>query len=480
MRGQSLIALSVAALAGCTSTNAEPGFRDVAGMVHQRTGDSLRWNQATPDDHKVAEAVRNLLVRPLTVDGALQIALLRNPRLQVLYEDLSIAQADVVQAGLLSNPVFSATITTAEREALDPNLILGVTESFLDLLLIPAKKKMAESSFDEAKYRVGSEVIELATLVKRTCLTVVAAEQALAMRRTIAEAEQASFEIASRQREAGNVNDLVFASQRALAEQSRLDLARAEADLAAVHEQLTRLMGLWGPEVAWHSVDRLPDLPAAEPSLDHLEARAVADRLDLAALRQQVQTLTYALHVARTSRWTGVLDIGVDVARLKDGRVVVGPHASIELPIFDHRQATIGRLEAQWRAAEQLLEARAIEVRSEVREARTRMLYARDAAERYRREIIPTREQLVRLSQQQYDAMLLGVYQLLSAKQGEVNAYREYIDAVRDYWIARGELERAIGGRLPILAPAVASTPAPPPTDRDQPASPDGEHHHHT
>jgi cobalt-zinc-cadmium efflux system outer membrane protein len=44
--------------------------------------------------------------------------------------------------------------------------------------------------------------------------------------------------------------------------------------------------------------------------------------------------------------------------------------------------------------------------------------------------------------------MLLGVYQLLAAKQNEINSYREYIESVRDYWIARADLERAIGTRL--------------------------------
>ena len=44
--------------------------------------------------------------------------------------------------------------------------------------------------------------------------------------------------------------------------------------------------------------------------------------------------------------------------------------------------------------------------------------------------------------------MLLGVYQLIFAKQGEFNVYREYIEALRDYWIARSDLERAVGTRL--------------------------------
>ena len=50
----------------------------------------------------------------------------------------------------------------------------------------------------------------------------------------------------------------------------------------------------------------------------------------------------------------------------------------------------------------------------------------------YRQTVLPLRERLVALSQRNYDAMLLGVYQLLATKQNEANAYREYIEAVRD------------------------------------------------
>jgi len=479
MNRRHALLLSTAALSACASTSAEPGFRSMAADVQARTGHALRWNRATSDDQRAERAVRSLLLKPLTADGAVQVALLRNPRLQAMYEELSVAQADIVQAGLLSNPVFSADVTTAEREALDPNLIVGVTQSFLDLLLIPARKKIAAGEFERAKYRVGSEVLDFAAQTKAAYFKVVAAEQAVAMRRAVAEVQEASSELAERQRQAGGTSELAAMSERALSEQTQLDLARGQAELSAAHEELTRLMGLWGAEVGWRSVDRLPEVPLTEPSVEHLESRAIAERLDLAALRQEVQTLHYALNLATTSRWTGIVDIGADVARLKDGRLVVGPRASIELPIFDQRQAPIARLEAHLRAAEELLQARAIEVRSEVRDARSRLLYARGVIERYRSEIIPTREALVLLSQQQYGAMLLGVYALIQAKQSEVNAYREYIEAVRDYWIARGDVERAIGGALPILDSGPAA-PTPSPLPSGSPAPTSGEHHHHS
>ena len=462
----------LALLAGCASVDAEPGFRDMAATVESRTGHPLHWDRGTEADAKVDDAVRQLLAKRLTAAAAVQIALLRNPTLQATYENLSLAQADVVQAGLLSNPVFTADITTAEREALDPNLILGLTQSFLDLLLIPAKTKIAKSAFDEARYRVGNAVLELVRDVQTAYFAAVAAEQTALLRRTVAESEQASADLYRAQREAGNVNDLTFASEQAVAQEAQLDWTSAEADVAGARERLTRLMGLWGPETAWQSANRLPEVPATEPSLEHLESRAIADRLDLAAIRQEVQTLTYAVHLARASRWTGIIDIGADVARLKDGRVVVGPRASIELPIFDQRRATVARLDAQLRASEQLLAAHAIEIRSEVRDARNRVLYARQAIEQYRTGIIPTRERVVALSQQQYDAMLLGVYPLIQAKQSEINAYRGYIEKVRDYWSGRAALEHAVGGRLP--PPGGGETPLPDPAPTDAPA----QHHH--
>src|SRR5882672_142275 len=134
--------LAVALFAGCASTNPEPGFRDVAATIQGRTGHTLCWNRGTEADERADAVVHGLLAKPLTAAAAVQIALLRNPALQATYEELSLAQADVVQAGLLSNPVFSASVTTAEREAIDPNLIAGLTQSFLDLLLIPAKTKI--------------------------------------------------------------------------------------------------------------------------------------------------------------------------------------------------------------------------------------------------------------------------------------------------------------------------------------------------
>jgi outer membrane protein, heavy metal efflux system len=120
----------------------------------------------------------------------------------------------------------------------------------------------------------------------------------------------------------------------------------------------------------------------------------------------------------------------------------------LELPIFDQGQGAIGRLAAQYRQAQRALEASAVNIRSEVRQARDLMIANRDLAQYYGKVLLPLRRQIVSQTQLQYNAMQKGTYDLLNAKELELEAERDYVQTWRDYWIARTDLERAVGGRL--------------------------------
>jgi outer membrane protein, heavy metal efflux system len=89
-----------------------------------------------------------------------------------------------------------------------------------------------------------------------------------------------------------------------------------------------------------------------------------------------------------------------------------------------------------------------VTVRSQVRRARTRMDQSRRLAEHYRTVLLPLRSKIIQQTQLEYNAMLAGVFQLLLAKRDEIDAGASYIEALRDYWLARTELESAVGGEL--------------------------------
>jgi cobalt-zinc-cadmium efflux system outer membrane protein len=76
------------------------------------------------------------------------------------------------------------------------------------------------------------------------------------------------------------------------------------------------------------------------------------------------------------------------------------------------------------------------------------MLNAREIVDYSSATVLPLRHRVVEESQLQYNAMQISLFDLLRAKQDEVNAARQSVEAQRDYWVTRAELEKAVGGPL--------------------------------
>jgi cobalt-zinc-cadmium efflux system outer membrane protein len=333
---------------------------------------------------------------------------------------------------------------------------LGIVQDFLSVLTLSARKKIAGAELEATLMRVGDAVLRTTFDVQAAYYMLVASQQMLAMRRTVLETGDAAVALAEAQHAAGNINDLDLVNQKGLYEQLRTDVRRSEADVLTAREALTRLLGVWGVQASFHVPAKLPELAPADPPLDHLEALAIQGRLDLASAHAQAQALSHAVALAKNFRFLGSPAAGATFERSPERYTAITPSASIDLPIFDQRQAVVARLEGQLRQAQARERALAVDIRSEVRAARGRLVAMRDVVERYAKVVVPLRHQAVSLSQEQYDAMLLGAYQLLTAKQNEVDATRQLIEALRDYWIARVELDRAVAGAIARVAPARA------------------------
>jgi cobalt-zinc-cadmium efflux system outer membrane protein len=61
---------------------------------------------------------------------------------------------------------------------------------------------------------------------------------------------------------------------------------------------------------------------------------------------------------------------------------------------------------------------------------------------------LPGERRILKESLMHYNAMEIENFELFSTKAEEARTEREYLEAVRDYWITRAELERAVGGNL--------------------------------
>ncbi len=363
-------------ITGCAQVPRKGGFQDVQRMVDERMDYRVSWNQGLPEDREVQQVVESLLEKELTVDSAVQIALLNNARLQATYEELGVTQAEVVQAGLLKNPIVFGSIRFPNVSSAASNLEFGIVQNFVDLLMLPARKKIAAARFEQTKAMVADEVLSIVSEVEKAYFEVQGAANIRQVRAQIVEASGASFEFARRLYEAGNISELNLANEQGQYEEMRVRLAESDILLSTAREQLTRLMGLWGTRIDWQLPSRLPDIPKQEIPMVQLETLAITNRLDLESARRNIDVLAQALGTTVTWRWIGDLDVGISAERDPDRTWVIGPELVLELPLFDQRQAKIAQGEALLRQEVNKLTAMAVDVRSEVRTLRRQVGHA--------------------------------------------------------------------------------------------------------
>jgi cobalt-zinc-cadmium efflux system outer membrane protein len=433
---------------GCATLSPERGHAELGAMVRERVSVPTGWEKGPPSSEAVRAQVVELLQDGLTREKVVRIALVNNPGLQADYEELGVSQAELLEAGLLRNPTIGAMVRLPSEPGAGLNIEFSLVQELLDLFMLPARKRIAEQRFQADVLRTAHEALEVVAEARDAYTAVQAAEKLLRYQAQVVAATDAAAELGRMRFEAGNITPLELATSQTAWQEARAALAREELELYERRERVNRLLGLWGESTEWKVLEPLPELPAGEPPLEHLERLAMRRRLDLAAARGQAALMGQGVSLARSSRFLGTVEVGVSSERDPDGLWLTGPSLVLELPIFDRRQALIGGLEARQRQAERRLTKLAVDARSEVRLARAELRTARGLAEHYGQVLLPLRRRVVEQSQLQYNAMSLSPLQLLEARREEVGTYRDYVEALRDYWKAWIALENAVGGRL--------------------------------
>jgi cobalt-zinc-cadmium efflux system outer membrane protein len=464
-RAAAALALSLS-VAGCGAVSPKADFAEVQTMAGERIGQTLYWSEDGSQGAVRTEQLASIFREPLTAETAVRVALLNNRDLQATYQELGIARADLVQAGLPKNPVLSV-----ERRFSGQALETDVMQNLLDLLVIPLRKRIAGAELAAAKFRVAQAAIDHAFEVETVFYKLQGDLELVEMWRTVASASRASAVAARRMYEAGNITDLELRTEESGLSEAKLELATAEAETTQQRERLNGLMGIWGDATGWTIRPRLPDLGPPDPPLAGLESLAVSRRLDLAAAREEITARAQTLGFTRATRFIPDLEGGAHYEREPEGDGTAGPSFDLTVPLFDQGRAATAKGTALLRQAQEHYYAEAVEIRSAVRSAYASMTAARQKAEFHRRVALPLRAEVLRQSQLHYNAMQVGVLQLLEAKRAQIHAGRSSVEALKDYWIARSALERAVGTKLNTSA---ATSPSEPTRPADN--SPHGAH----
>jgi len=430
----------------CTSVQPQRGFDDVQQDIAARIQQQVHWKNGGPEDQQVAEKVRALLQQPLTVEGAVQVALLTSPKLQATYENLGIAQATLVQAGLIQNPVFDI-VARYPRGGGQRNVDIDISHDFLSLLTLAMHKSISESDFEATRLRVTGVVIDHALSVRQAFYQMQMAEQFKEMMAHVVLSTAAALKAAQKLHAIGNMSAYAHDQYRNMHEETLLMLADAEEMALMSREKINQLLGLWGSATAWTVANRLPVLPDGLVDLSHIEQKAIARSLDLAIKRHEMAVLAKQLGLTERTRFLPDLELGYAWER-GDGEWEDGPSLSVQIPIFDYGQAQHAKRQAQMAQLQRAYVDLAINLRSEARMAAIRVRQAYAKAKHFERVLLPLRQRLVNGAQLEYNAMQIGVFKLLMARKKQIATGQQYMLRLKTYWMAKATLDQLLSGKM--------------------------------
>ncbi|MEP0848075.1 MAG: TolC family protein [Phycisphaerae bacterium] len=493
-----------AAIAGCASVNPRPDYQRAAEHVRRSAGVERLFDpeQLEADARYIDECLSD----GLTAEEAARVALLNNVELQAALYDIGAARADLVQAGLLSNPSLGVALRLPSAGGL-ANIDFDLAQNIAELWQIPVRKRAAERGLDATILAVARLATETAASARTAYYGAAGANRRLEIARENLDVGQKVLELTEFRRQAGAGSELDVNLARGVLLEAELAVKNARLAADSARRALATVLGVSLDADELVLAEDLPEPPAHLFDERLLTAIAWDERLDARALRQSVQgareqlvlqmrrvfpNVSLGLAFERDARPRAQgRDILADTARasIAAGRLtapeiesrsargvdtdfIIGPLLSLELPVFDQNQAQIAKARFTLEQRVRVLEGLGRTIHQEVREAVDQAQTAWEVARFYRDELVPQVSRSLELSRESYRAGQSSILSVLDAERSYLAARDRYAEAMQLAAAAAPLVERTIGLPFEHLLEEMRRRP-PEPTPTTRPAGPE-------
>jgi outer membrane protein TolC len=245
-------------------------------------------------------------------------------------------------------------------------------------------------------------------------------------------------------------------SEEVAYEKARITVAQIDLDIITEREQVQRLLGTHGEDTNWRIKNELSAVSEQPTIPENTETRALEASLDLMEAKHRLEGLARRAGVTRVAGW--LPDITIDFHSLQ-GNPEEDTNASnlnrnwrfgggltVGIPLFDRKQGTLVAVEAQFDALMESYYGMAVDLRSAVREARSRVASSHARAHQYQEVIVPAQRRVTEQTLLQYNAMQIGIFHLLQARREQLDVQLAYVETLREYWSAVAELDALLAG----------------------------------
>jgi len=444
---RNLLLVATFGLSGCAAFSPDSGMNAVSDLTSQTINKDVAFVRTPEGAGAVDARVRQLLSRTLNAETAVQIALLNNKGLQAAYNELALAETDLVEQSLPPNPVFSISRISGNGASEIERQVVG---DILALATLPFRSDIARERFHQAQLRAALATLRLAADVRRAYVRSVAANEMVVLLTDAKATAESTAQLAVKLGETGALNKLDQAREQVFYAETTADLAAARQTAASARERLARLMGLWDDGLDFRLPNQLPPLPRRPQALPSIEADAVAHRIDLQIARLELTALAKSLNLTEATRFVTLLDLAGISRRTQDPEGAPfrerGFDVQFQIPIFDGGEVRVRQAAEIYNLAFNRLTERAVNVRSEARDAYRTYRSAYDIAGHYQREILPLRKIITEEMQLRFSSMQVDIFALLTEARQRLASLRGAIDARQKFFLAQSDLQTAVNG----------------------------------
>ncbi|MFN9709478.1 MAG: TolC family protein [Burkholderiales bacterium] len=450
------LSFCVLLLNGCASIDRASAMAEMSKFLPPGPRGGFIWVQSEADRDTIEQRVAEILAQPLTSERAVEIAWLNHKGLQASFAELGIAQADRAQAGRLANPGLSLgrTRTGAEQE-----IERGLRFDLMSLWLLPKRKDMEQHRYEQVQRDVATEVLRLAYATRKAFLDAVAARQRLIYLEQVMQAAQAGAELSRRMAQAGHFNSLQQAREQSFYAEAVQALTRAQRNEKTTRERLGRWLGLESGGDLLQLPERLNDLPPKILDKADIKGLGLDRRLDIQSAKLAAERAASHLGLTRVTRFINVFEYAQLRQKSDDGEISRGWEIHLELPLFDWGEARVAKAESLYMQAVNQAADTALQAASEVREAHANYEAAFKIAQYQRDELLPLQKRISEQNLLRYNAMLIGVFELLADARAQIQGVLSHIDTLHEYWLSEADLDMALVGPPTLTTPSSASPP---------------------
>ncbi len=379
---------------------------------------------------------------PLTVERAVQAALLNNPEVRAELTRLYAAHAERIQVGLLRNPMASLMLLRPEgggRFELD----YGLMQSLFDLFTRSRRVAVADAAQARIQAEVMMQLVRIAQDTEAAYFEAITAKDTVRLQQELLALEQSILTLQTRLARQGAVSSsMVIAQQAAFSQQTQL-LRTAEAEQVKALSMLAQRMGL-ATSKRMLLPDRLPAMQLSIFNEPELQALAQKHRPELLASNANIEQM-----LAEKKLQTGALrntepSLGPAGIRESSGFSLNGLSAQITLPIFDTGLARGDLADAKIAQAQFQAEAARRLIPLEVERALAILIASTKALEQSERNL-KQQQQLEKLAVGNYKQGNGDYQRIVDAKRNRLASQVQQIQAQQTLRSALVDLERATG-----------------------------------